>query len=529
MKIYNKLTIAAFCIFILAGCDLDKFPESSSVTEDQKKDVVGGRPEMLEADVNGLYSGMIEYNILNKSSANHDDYGFAATCMILEQNGQDMVSTTAGFNWFNDVLGYRDRIYTSEKTLFIWKSFYNHIKTANDILTVVPAETEDATLKIYRGQALTARAFDYLYLVQLFQFTYKGHEDAPAVPIVKENMTAEQSQNNPRASVKAVYELIMSDLNEAITLLNGYTRTSKDQIDQHVAYGLRARANLLMQNWAAAASDAEEAMAGYTPYSLADVSKPTFNDASASSWIWGNIISTNNDVVLTGIVNWPSHLCSLTGNGYTNKTGTWRYINTDLWKKIPASDIRKQWWLDSEIKSKLTDDIVINSKPASKFFSWEPYVNVKFGAYNDIPANTTNASDWPVMRVEEMILIKAEGLAMSGNISQAKSVLESFVKENRNPDYTCTAASPEAMQDEIWFQRRIELWGEGFSFLDLMRLKKPLTRSENGDSNYPISVRFNLGAESDIFLYRIPESEIQVNEGINLEDNNKVVEPPVGN
>lgn len=528
MKIYNKLIIPAFCTLALAGCDLDKFPESSTVTEDQKKEVVEGRPEMLEADVNGLYSGMIKYNLLGKSSPNHYDFGYAALCLALESNGQDMVASTAGFNWFASPMLYTDRNFSSEWTTFIWKTFYNQIKTANDILAVVPKDTKDETLKVYRGQALTARAFDYLHLVQLFQFTYKGHEDAPAVPIVTETMTVEETKSNPRATVKAVYELIMSDLNEAIGLLDGYSRATKDQINQQVAYGLRARANLLMQNWAAAASDADAAMAGFAPYSLAEVSQPTFNDASASSWIWGNIVTVNNDIVITGILNWPSHLCSMTGNGYTTLTNTWRYINQNLWEKIPAGDIRKSWWVDKDLKSKLTDNMIVGSTPAAKYFSWEPYVNVKFGAYQSIPGNTTNASDWPVMRVEEMILIKAEGLAMSGNVGEAKSVLESFVKENRNPEYTCTAASPEALQEEIWFQRRIELWGEGFAFLDLMRLKKPVNRIENGVSNYPVSARFNVDAESDIFLYRIPEREIQVNDGISAEDNNKVVEPPVG-
>lgn len=66
------------------------------------------------------------------------------------------------------------------------------------------------------------------------------------------------------------------------------------------------------------------------------------------------------------------------------------------------------------------------------------------------------------MRVEEMILIKAEGLAMSGDLPGAKSVLEGFIRSYRDAEYTCTAASATAMQDEIWFQRRVELWGEGF-------------------------------------------------------------------
>ena len=47
--------------------------------------------------------------------------------------------------------------------------------------------------------------------------------------------------------------------------------SNKDQIDEAVVYGLRARANLLMQKWADAAKDAERAIAGGTPQTLAQV------------------------------------------------------------------------------------------------------------------------------------------------------------------------------------------------------------------------------------------------------------------
>ncbi|GAE15975.1 putative outer membrane protein [Bacteroides pyogenes JCM 10003] len=77
--------------------------------------------------------------------------------------------------------------------------------------------------------------------------------------------------------------------------------------------------------------------------------------------------------------------------------------------------------------------------------------------------------------------------------------------------------------DDIWLQRRIELWGEGFSFFDLMRLKKPLDRTE---ANYPAAAAFNLPAESQIFLWLIPEDEINQNKGLNKEDNNPIATIP---
>ncbi|WP_244964554.1 RagB/SusD family nutrient uptake outer membrane protein [Phocaeicola sartorii] len=101
--------------------------------------------------------------------------------------------------------------------------------------------------------------------------------------------------------------------------------------------------------------------------------------------------------------------------------------------------------------------------------------------------------------------------------------MENFVKNYRDPSYVCSASSAEALQDEIWFQRRVELWGEGFSFFDMMRLKKPMDRT---GANYASNVAFNLPAESQIFLWLIPEDEINNNSGISKDDNNPVVSVP---
>lgn len=539
MKQYNKYLVFSLATLLVTGCDLDKFPEDSIMTGDQKEEVVIDNPEMLAADVNGLAAGLNIFNVLDEPADDpyHYDYGFPGVTMMLESSGQDMIGPNVGFNWYSGSMLFSDRLYTSAPTELIWKTFYNHTKTANDIIAIVPSDTEDKTLKGYRGQALASRAFDYLNLVQAFQFTYVGHENDPAVPLVTENLTPEEMSKNPRATVKAVYDRIITDLDEAIKLLEGFVRKDKSGIDQNVAYGLRARANLLMQKGKEAAEDADKAMSGYTPYSLADVSKPTFSDVSATSWIWGMIISPENETVQTAIINWPSHLCSLTGTGYTTQTFTYRDINKNLWNAIAATDVRKGWWVNEKLESPLLADAptfkgtytdpsgnkrdTVYTLPQK--FKFNKYTNVKFQADNNTFLDGNNASDWPLMRAEEMYLIKAEGLALSGNLGGAKSTLEDFVKAYRNPAYVCKANGQQAMIDEIWFQRRIELWGEGFAFFDIQRLKKGINRK---GSNFPTACQYDLPAESKIFLYRIPEGEISVNDGISESDNNEAVAPP---
>ena len=519
-----KYMICASVALLLASCDLDKLPEGQYISDSQKEDVIGSRPNLITAEVNAMAARLNMFGtISDDANTYHNDYGVAAVYLAYEQAGQDMPATTSGYNWFGSCLNYSDRIYTSSIDELIWKTFYNHMDAANNVLRLTEG-SDDPSMLIYRGQAFAARAFDYLNLAQTYQFTYAGHESALCVPIVTETMSEEDKLVNPRATVQEVYDQILSDLGQAIELLEGYDNgTNKDQIDIYVAYGLRARANLLMQNWAEAAADAERAIAGGTPYSRDEVSKPSFNSASANSWLWGVMISPDNDVVTTGIINWPSHLSSLTGNGYTTLTGAYRFITDKLYNEIPDTDIRKQWFISPEGTSTLVDNETVSGEPAIDYFGLTPYANVKFGAYQDVLGNTTNSQDWVLMRVEEMILIKAEGEAMSGNVAAAKSILEDFVKTYRDPSYTCTAASAQEMQDEIWMQRRVELWGEGFSLFDILRLKKPIERK---GTNYEPIVQYNIPAESQIMIYRIPQCEMETNTGIPEDQNNPAADQP---
>lgn len=521
--------------------DLDTNPSGSTMSDGQLNEVLAQDPSKLKSEVSGMYANMIEYGAITQwygtGQPRHYDFGYASTMMMMDASGQDEPSQVSGYNWYNKPLRFVDRTANSETTYFIWNQCYKNIKVANDVLKSVDLENLSDVAKSYVGQAYAMRAFEYFTLIQIYQFSYKGHEDAAGVPIVTEK-TAE-ANNNPRAAVKDVYKQIMDDLNTAIDYLTD-SRSAKSEINRQVAYGLRARVNLVMQNWADAAADAQKAAEGYTPLSKDAAAAPGFNDVSASNWIWGNIVDESNDIVQSGILNFPSMMCSFTGNGYS-PTYACRMINSKLWKEIPSTDVRKGWWIDENLNSPIVNPkyvvhqedededgnvvkylAVYNQTGDEVADITEPYTNVKFGAYKNQYGNELNACDIPLMRVEEMILIQAEATAMDGNVEEGKRILENFVRTYRDPSYTCNATTAEGVQDAVWFQRRVELWGEGFSFTDLLRLKKPLDRT---GANYEVSVRFKLPAESPIFLYLIPEDEENHNEAL-VGNNNPVVAVP---
>ena len=99
------------------------------------------------------------------------------------------------------------------------------------------------------------------------------------------------------------------------------------------------------------------------------------------------------------------------------------------------------------------------------------YVNLKFRPHNGecIDFNTGGATDFPMMRVEEMYFIEAEAEAHTSGIGVAKTTLETLVK-TRNSTYTCKASSLKDFMEELLFQKSVEFWGEGRNYFDSKRL-----------------------------------------------------------
>ena len=214
----------------------------------------------------------------------------------------------------------------------------------------------------------------------------------------------------------------------------------------------------------------------------------------------------------------PSWMCAFSGDGYGASCGTTAMINKLLWNKIPATDIRKGWWLDENQHSDNWANLTWGSAKGDAIAKYviddvkvetPPYTNIKFGMKSGI-GSTLNNSDWPLMRVEEMILIMAEAKAHS-NEAEARKILEDFVKQYRDPSYNSNERGLKLL-DEIWFQRRVELWGEGFGMKDVRRLQKPVVRFHSGqESNVPDAFRFNVAADDGWMLLRFPQREMNTN------------------
>lgn len=515
MKFF-KYSLPVAAAILIVGCDdiENQKLQGKGITEAQNKAVVAAVPSRANATFEGMFS-MMGYPDYTFGAGRDDDFGYVMMSIANDVEGADVVYPNTGYNWFRTMGLYTNRNASFANVYIRFATPYNQIGIANQVIKTTTGSADSANV-CKRAQALAVRAFAYEQVAFNYQFLSKL--DEPCIPIVTENTS--NYFNNPRATVREVYDLIFADLDTAIVNLEGYNRTKKAYVDQKVAYGLRARAHLALGHYAEAAADAEKAIAGYKPASIEDVSKPSFCDINEANWLWG--IDMNASLAAKN--NWAtgdSWIRSFTSEGYTTGGGVYSRINTLLWDKIPASDIRKQWWVDEDLKSTLLeglswdefkDQAIATAEIEDVKVAYDPYTNVKFGCISGV-GSKTNDSDWPLMRVEEMIFIQAEGYLKSGNEAKAKEILGNFVKTYRDPEYDVNAFSNLA--DEIWKQRRIELWGEGFFTFDANRLHKPIVRFHDYKHGIqPDAFRFNLTADDPWRLSRFPQDETNNNSGI---------------
>lgn len=533
MKAINKILPAGLVVMSLAACnDLDTEMYGAYATGEQKKELVDQYPEKLVAAVSGISASATQYASIWPEEENvQNDYGMPSLMLALDNRGMDMFSVNSGYNWYMQQNSMSDAVTTSDLSLMAWTYPYQIINASNTLMATTGEENDDPEMKFFIAQARGERAAAYMTLAQIFQFTYLGHESSPCVPIVT-SLNMEQialDGGNPRASVADVYALIMEDLDVTINYLTTCELPSsigsskiKRYISVATAYGLRARANLLMGKWAEAAQDAQSAISNFdgAPASIQEVSAPSFWSIEQNCWMWGFAVNETDRPVTTGICNWPSYMGSFS-YGYASLTPAKRFVSKTLFDQIPDTDVRKGWFLDGTgSSSTLTGDWAAYANAML-----EPYTQVKFAPYQNEIGTSVNANDIVRMRIEEMYLIKAEAQAMAGSPTTGAQTLTDFVQTYRDPSYVCTATTIEDVRDAVWFQRRVELWGEGLSYFDIMRLKKGIDRRGGG---WPESWVYNVPAESSVMLLPIPNDEIQANKYISESDNNpNSPHPPV--
>ncbi|HEY5688236.1 MAG TPA: RagB/SusD family nutrient uptake outer membrane protein [Yeosuana sp.] len=483
----KKILLSLFAIALIS-CQ-DDFLDTESrqyVTKTQLEDLAKSSPEALltinTGVEDGQYAFMREYSTnFEDTGGRHDDFGQMSINLGLDLMSNDMVQVTD--HWMGNYYAYRGRTQDFSTTRIIWNFYYSIIRNVNAIIAQIPEDATDDRLIHLKARARALRGYSYFNLIRIYQYTYQGHQSAQGVPLYDGN-----DINIPaRASVQEVYDLIIDDMEAAYTKVTGYVRDGKEKLSKEVIAGLYARVLLETgTDYTKCAQLSAEAKAGGSLMSSAAWLNEGFSQISNSEWLWGSDINNESSTIYASFF---SQVASL-NNGYAGLLGVHKTIDKRLYEAIPATDLRKTAFEDET----------------------GGFINYKFQDF------TFFEGDYVYMRVAEMYLMEAEAMARGGNDSGAASVLYDLVS-TRDPGYTLSTNTGQALINEILLQRRIELWGEGFAWFDMKRNNVDLVRDYPG-SNHAAFGKDNYGATDPEFLFQIPLKELQNNLAINDEDQN---------
>ena len=548
-SIVYMAALALTTVTTLNSCIKEIDPQSSTVTRDQAA-AAPGAFENFVASITSSLNGDFTYG---GSSHYPWDFGYPSFFLQRDVMGNDIAVETSGSEWYTTWYSSGTGLGPTYAVCQLpWTYYYGWIKNCNTVLDLAGAEPDEEHAT-GAGIAYAMRAMFYMDLARMYApETYARNQNAETVPIVRETLGLSESTENPRATNKEMFEFILSDLDKAETLLADYKRADKFTPDQSVVYGLKARAYLTMEDWANAEKYAKLAQQGYTVMTADQYLSKTegFNKPN-DSWMFGLTYRSTDPNITENDADssWGSQMIvEVSGSecGYSaNYVGPKR-IDAHLFSTIPETDFRRMCWIDPaldemETKAEILDALEpYTDDPAGVFATGYNVsaraslgcIELKFrpkdGEHNNQYTAFTVAV--PLMRVEEMKLIEAEAAGMQDEARGIQLLTEFAKTRDENYEYgTHNEAyyntSTGRFRNEVWWQRRVELWGEGFATFDVKRLEKGIIRSYEG-TNHVDGYQWNQQSVPQWMNLCIVQSETNNNSACT---NNPTPVAPVGN
>ena len=525
MKIFGKIyaVLAMGAALTLTGCIDETFPESSTVTEDQMS--VAG----LSSAVNGMSAQYVQGYLVYGEQVHETDMAYPQFMIALTEMMGDMyaLGSNTGYDWYRTYNTMdRNMAGSSYFSWLPWRTLYMFVKGANDAIKTYKAiEDPIDDDKNYAAMAYAYRAHDYYLLTVLFEPVANKYTDCSkvlglTVPIVTEETTEEEAANNPRATHDAMTEFILSDLNTAEQLFTetGYKGKDRTAPNLAVVYGLKAKVYMWDQNYEKALEYAEKAIAaaeagGATMMTKQELTNPTTAFATATNgWMWYAHYSAEN----------MGNLCNFTG--MMSGEADWGYsslscpgIDRSLYEKMGINDYRRKWFLDPARKrgdyETCRDEDWLADMP--------DYLSIKFRcAQGDYKTYSIGgAVDVPIMRLEEMYLLRAEAAGMTQGFAKGVQLLQQWVTAYRDGAYKCRATNEREMQLAVLDQMRIEFWGEGNAFPSAKRIKPGVMQYYKG-TNAPATI-YHINAEGikPNWNLVIPDFETEINKVLQDQNN----------
>lgn len=438
MKKLLITSIACFTLFLMSCNVLDTEPEASL---DANTAIVDGAS--AEAVLLGAYSRM----------QTNPYYGVHFTL------SPDLAADNAVYEGFFDSQLEVDSGTVPISNLWVgtaWVDMYRVVNIANLLIAEVPDIVDDAfsNREQVLGEAHAVRAMAYFDLLRVFGYHF-DRSSAFGLPLLLqpvENNDFNQIPDLERSTVEATYQQILSDLNTAIPLMEGYN--SSTALSYWSAIALRARVNLYAGNYGDAFDDADDVITN-GGYDLLDDVTDVFSTTDVTSESIFDLVFTDQD---------GSSL-------FTFMFQRDEYnVDPDLINSFEADDARA--------------DLFRFERSSERSLKW---------------SNPNNANNVKVIRLAEMYLIRSEAAVFDADDPNAGTDDLNEIRNRAGLDDAGPFATTEEYIDALLYERRAELNYEGHRFFDLVRLD-----------------RFDDVLNRDAFrrVFPIPRDELQISDNL---------------
>ncbi|MEX2336617.1 MAG: RagB/SusD family nutrient uptake outer membrane protein [Fulvivirga sp.] len=380
--------------------------------------------------------------------------------------------------------------------LDLFRGPFPGILRTNIVLQKVPSMDIDVDLKNrILGEARFLRAHYYFILVRFFG----------DVPLILEPQDPGDDMRVPRASAIAVYDQIMEDFTESITLLplrTTYGVSDIGRASKGSAMGMLAKVHLTLGNWQEVVTLADEIEG--LGFSLNPAYEDNFDPLN------GNTIETLFAVQYLGKTSydfWSNENQASWASTFTGPRNAdfvaggygWNQPTQEFFNAYEAGDLRK------DVTVLYEGGPQFDGKDYKASFSYTGYNLRKFLVTKAVsPASDTNPMNFQVLRFADVLLMKAEALNELNKTDLAEEPLNR-VRLRAGLDPVTSGLSQEQFREVVLHERRIELAFEGQRWFDLIRVN-------NG--KYGLDFLHAIGkvnATAKHLLLPIPQQEIDSN------------------
>lgn len=405
------------------------------------------------------------------------------------------------FSNIENAFDYDDRQDESDYESF-YQEAYDVVNQTNMIIQHLydAPDATDTERQQVKSEVLAARGFTHYLLTLMYGQNMNYSTDGSHIGIVYNTEVLQAGVDYPARETKATtYQMILSDMNEAIAL---YTGTQAFNYGPASSYfnptnirALIARIALDHNDWDLAYASADSTI---NNSGISLVLKDQYVEAWKSEMILPEML-----LEFSVPLNDEGTVSSSVESSFFNYTAVYdstkeEMIYSDNLSKCVASSDYMALLDTNDVRRSLYHPILMTPtiegvKVDSNFYFVEKF--------QDDPGTS-------FIRLSEMYLIRAEAAINKdeGNISQAVQDVNE-IRERAGLDALEASIDITEFREELYKERRRELAFEGHLVFDHMRMQRDVTRGEDA---YGSAKRLNY--PNPKFVLPIPESTISVNE-----------------